>query len=111
VRHDVLLEPGQELFGFGEGESQLLDPLAVFLQDRHFMDRVRSLVVCTNDQLHLYPHVASSPPDFLTIELNLPSVRGYPQVFDALAIVHPANIQDRDGGILLLTALGEWFPL
>jgi putative transposase len=27
------------------------------------------------------------------------------------AIVHPANIQDRDGGILLLTALGEWFPL
>ena len=27
------------------------------------------------------------------------------------AVVHPANIQDRDGGILLLTALGEWFPL
>jgi transposase len=27
------------------------------------------------------------------------------------AIVHPANIQDRDGGILLLSALGERFPL
>jgi putative transposase len=27
------------------------------------------------------------------------------------AIVHPADIQDRDGGILLLTALGERFPL
>ena len=27
------------------------------------------------------------------------------------AIVHPANIQDRDGGILLLAALGERFPL
>ena len=27
------------------------------------------------------------------------------------AIVHPANIQDRDGGIQLLTALGERFPL
>jgi transposase len=27
------------------------------------------------------------------------------------AIVHPANIQDRDGGILLLTALAARFPL
>lgn len=27
------------------------------------------------------------------------------------AIVHPANIPDRDGGILLLSALGERFPL
>jgi transposase len=27
------------------------------------------------------------------------------------AIVHPANIQDRDGGILLLTALADRFPL
>ena len=27
------------------------------------------------------------------------------------AIVHPANIQDRDGGIELLKALGERFPL
>jgi transposase len=27
------------------------------------------------------------------------------------AIVHPANVQDRDGGIALLTALAERFPL
>lgn len=27
------------------------------------------------------------------------------------AIVHPANLQDRDGGILLLTSLAERFPL
>jgi putative transposase len=27
------------------------------------------------------------------------------------ALVHPANLQDRDGGILLLTALGDRFPL
>ena len=27
------------------------------------------------------------------------------------AIVHPANVQDRDGGIALLTALAEHFPL
>ena len=27
------------------------------------------------------------------------------------ALVHPANIQDRDGGILLLTALADRFPL
>ena len=27
------------------------------------------------------------------------------------AIVHPANIQDRDGGILLFTALADRFPL
>lgn len=27
------------------------------------------------------------------------------------AIVHPANIQDRDGGIRLLTALADRFPL
>jgi transposase len=27
------------------------------------------------------------------------------------AIVHPANLQDRDGGILLLTALADRFPL
>jgi putative transposase len=27
------------------------------------------------------------------------------------AIVHPANLQDRDGGIELLKALGERFPL
>ena len=27
------------------------------------------------------------------------------------AIVHPANMQDRDGGIQLLTALAERFPL
>jgi hypothetical protein len=53
MRHDVLLELAQELFGFGESESQLLEPVAVFLQDRHFMDRVRSLIVRTNDQLHL----------------------------------------------------------
>ena len=26
-------------------------------------------------------------------------------------LVHPANIQDRDGGILLLEALAERFPL
>jgi len=26
-------------------------------------------------------------------------------------LVHPANVQDRDGGKLLLTALGERFPL
>jgi transposase len=26
------------------------------------------------------------------------------------ALVHPANIQDRDGGILLLATLGERFP-
>jgi hypothetical protein len=53
MRHDVLLELAQELFGFGQGESQLLEPVAVFLQDRHFMDRVRSFIVRTNDQLHL----------------------------------------------------------
>ena len=27
------------------------------------------------------------------------------------AIVHPANLQDRNGGIMLLTALAERFPL
>lgn len=27
------------------------------------------------------------------------------------ALVHPANLQDRDGGILLLTALADRFPL
>jgi transposase len=27
------------------------------------------------------------------------------------AIVHPANVQERDGGILLLTALADRFPL
>jgi len=27
------------------------------------------------------------------------------------ALVHPANLQDRDGGILLLSALGERWPL
>jgi transposase len=27
------------------------------------------------------------------------------------ALVHPANIQDRDGGILLFTALADRFPL
>ena len=27
------------------------------------------------------------------------------------AIVHPANLQDRDGGILLLTTLGDRLPL
>jgi putative transposase len=27
------------------------------------------------------------------------------------AIVHPANTQDRDGGVELLTALAERFPL
>jgi hypothetical protein len=64
MRHHVLLELAQELFGFGEGESQLLDPVAVFLQDRHFMDRVRSFVVRTDEQLHLYPHVVPSPAGF-----------------------------------------------
>jgi len=53
VRHYVLLELGQKLFGFGEGESQLLEPLAVFLQYRHVVDRVSSVIVRTNDQLHL----------------------------------------------------------
>jgi hypothetical protein len=79
MRHHVLLELGQELFGFREGESQLLKLLAVFLQYRHVVDRVRSLVVRTNDQLHLYPHVAPSPLDFLAMELTLPSVKGYPR--------------------------------
>jgi hypothetical protein len=31
VRYYVLLELGQELLGFGQGESQLFEPLAVFL--------------------------------------------------------------------------------
>jgi len=53
MRHDVLLELRQELFGFGEGESQLLDPSAIFLQYRYVVDRVRSVVIRTNDQLHL----------------------------------------------------------
>jgi hypothetical protein len=53
MRHHVLLELGQELFGFGEGESQLLEPLAVFLQYRHVIARVSSVIVRTNDQLHL----------------------------------------------------------
>jgi hypothetical protein len=53
MRHHVLLELAQELFGFGQGESQLLDPVAVFLQHRYFMDRVRSAIVRTNNQLHL----------------------------------------------------------
>jgi hypothetical protein len=73
VCHHVLLELGQELFGFGQGGSQLLEPMAVFLQDRHVMDRLRSLIVGTNDQLHLYPYVAPSPLDFLTTELNPPA--------------------------------------
>ena len=64
MHHDVLLELSQKLFGFGESESQLLDPVAVFLQYRHFMDRVRSFIVRTNDQLPLYPHVAPSPRIF-----------------------------------------------
>jgi len=101
LRHDVLLESGQELFGFGEGESQLLEPLAVFLQYRHFMDRVRSLIVRTNDQLHLYPHVAPSPVDLLIIELNLPSVRGYPQAFDALSAGRCAEQAMRSSAPLL----------
>jgi hypothetical protein len=53
MRHDVLLELGEELFAFGECESQLFDPLAVFLQYCHFVNRVRSLIVRTDDQLHL----------------------------------------------------------
>ena len=84
MRHEVLLERGQQLFGFGEGKSQLLDSLTVFLEYCHVVDRIRSLIVRTKDQLHLYLHVASSPLDFLTTELSLPSVRGYPQTFDAL---------------------------
>jgi hypothetical protein len=79
MRHHVLLELSQELFGFGQGESQLLELVAVFLQDRHVVDRVRSFIVRTNDQLHLYPHVAPSPLDFLAMELTLPSVKGYPK--------------------------------
>src|SRR5262245_59414927 len=84
MRHDVLPKLAQDLFGFGQGESQLLDPVAVFLQHRHFMDRVYSFIVRTDDQLHFYPHVAPSPLDILTIELNPPSVTRYPQDFDAL---------------------------
>src|SRR5262245_13722616 len=79
MRHDVLLELAQELFGFGEGESQLLDLLTIFLQYHHFMDRVRSSIIGTNDQLHLYPHTPSSPLGLLPMELTLPSVKGYPR--------------------------------
>jgi hypothetical protein len=34
--------------------------LAVFLQHRHFVGRVRSPIVRTNDQLHFQSHVAPS---------------------------------------------------
>jgi len=91
VRHHVLLELSQKLFGFGEGESQLLEPLAVFLQYRHVLARVSSVIVRPHDHLHLYPPGASSPLDFLIIELNLPSVRGYPQAFDALPVMFRAS--------------------
>jgi hypothetical protein len=64
MRHHVLLELGQKLFGFGQCKSQLLNPLAVFLQDCHFIDGIRSFTVRTNDQLHLYPHVAPFPAGF-----------------------------------------------
>lgn len=56
-----------------------LEPLAVFLQYRHVVDRVRALIVRTNDQLHLYLHVAPSPLDFLAMELTLSSVKDYPR--------------------------------
>jgi hypothetical protein len=53
MRHDVLLKLGQELVAFGECEAQLFDPLAVFLQYCYCVDRFRSLIVRTNNQLHL----------------------------------------------------------
>jgi hypothetical protein len=43
------------------------------------MDRIRSAIGSAKDQLHLHPHVASSPLNFLTMELTLPSVKGYPR--------------------------------
>src|SRR4051794_21253898 len=43
------------------------------------MDRVRSSILGTNDQLHLYPHTSPSPLGLLPMELTLPSVKGYPR--------------------------------
>src|SRR5215468_6135597 len=77
--HYVLLELGQELLGFGEREAQLFDLLAVFLQHRSVVDRIRSTIVSANAQLHLHPHVVPSPLNFLTMELTLSSVKGYPR--------------------------------
>jgi hypothetical protein len=75
----VLLELGQELLGFGEREAQLFDPVAVFLQHRYVVDRIRSTIVSANDQLHLHPHVVPFPLNSLTMELTLLSVKGYPR--------------------------------
>src|SRR5712692_14838 len=58
--YQVLLKLGEELLGFGERQSQLFDPLAVFLQHRHVVCRVASPIVRTDDQLHREPHVEPS---------------------------------------------------
>jgi hypothetical protein len=61
MRPHVLLELGEELCGFDQGESQVLDPLAVFLQYRSVVDCVRSIILCTNDHLNLPSHVLLPP--------------------------------------------------
>src|SRR5215813_3733180 len=79
MRHHVLLKLGEELLGFGQGEPQLFEPLAVLLQHRDVVGRVCSLILRANDELHLQPHVAPSPLSLLTMQLTLPSVKGYPR--------------------------------
>jgi hypothetical protein len=80
----VLREPAQERFGFGEGESQRLEPVAVCRQHRHFLAGVRWPLVRTNAPLPLSPQVTPAPLDFLIRERTLPSLGDYPQAFAAL---------------------------
>src|SRR5689334_18562361 len=77
--HDMLLNLGEELLGFGESESQLFDLVAAFLQYRHVVDRVRSIMVSANNQLDLHPHIVPSPLSLLAMELTLLRVKGYPR--------------------------------
>jgi hypothetical protein len=55
---EVVLQRGEELFGFRERQAEVLDLVARLIENDHLMDGVFLPILCTHDELHLEPHRA-----------------------------------------------------
>jgi len=57
----VLLEDAEELFGLGEGQPEMLDALAVFVERHHIGDSFFMILIAAHDELKFDTHTGASP--------------------------------------------------
>ena len=86
---DVSLEDAEELFGFGEGQPELLDALIVFGEGDDIGNRLFMTVIVTDNELQCDAHTGASPgssgqgigqailPEFCSYPQHLPALHGF----------------------------------